>query len=196
MSSGISWWSTVIHETPKTSTHVPLTNITTKSPTADSGTASAAEGSASGRTHSVPASRGRAGRHRVMASAPSSVPAPNPASAVPQGPGPPRCSSATSGPYTASAAPTTALTTANWSTTDHSHERPITSCQPSRRSRRSETLSPSRRGIFSTSSSARSAPAAAKAAASTARTQPGPMTATSAPPSAAPPIPAPCIATR
>ncbi len=98
------------------------------------GIASAADGRASGNTHSVPASSSRRGRHRVIRRPPPSVPTPNAASARPQGRAPPSSSTATSGPYTDSAAPTTALTTANWTTMVHSHGRPVNSRHPSRRS--------------------------------------------------------------
>lgn len=50
--------------------------------------------------------------------------------------------------------------------------------------------------MWLTSRNARSAPATAKAAASTASTQPGSIAAIMAPPSAAPPIVAPCMAIR
>lgn len=124
----------VIQETPNTSMATPLTNITALSPATGSGTASAAEGRASGKTQSVPASSSRRGLQRIISSAPHSVPTPNVASAKPQGRAPPSSSLATSGPYTDSAAPTTATTTENCATMDHSQGRPMNSCQPSRRS--------------------------------------------------------------
>ena len=82
-SSGISWCIAVIQETPKTSMAMPLTNITALSPDTGSGTASAADGRASGKTQSVPASNSRRGFQRIMSIAPHSVPAPNAARASP-----------------------------------------------------------------------------------------------------------------
>lgn len=78
---------------------------------------------------------------------------------------------------------------------DHSHERPMNSRQPSRRS---ASIPPpgARGGMWLTSRKERRAPAIANAAASIASTQPGPTAATSAPPRAAPPSDAPCIAIR
>ncbi|GAA2135270.1 hypothetical protein GCM10009802_44000 [Streptomyces synnematoformans] len=195
LSSGISWCSAIIHATAKTSTHVPETNITAASPATGSGTARAAPGSASGKMHSTPASSTRRGLHLVITSAPASVPAAKAPMARPHGPAPPRCSRATSGPYTPSAAATTALTTANCSTIDQSQGRPVTSRRPSRRSARMPPPG-CRSGMPLTSRNARSAAATANAPASTASTHPGPTAATMAPPSAAPPIPAPLTPTR
>ncbi len=173
----------------------PVTNMTPHSTPVGTGTARAALGSASGKTHSVPASSSRRGFQRVISRPPAIVPAPNAARASPQGPAPPKLSRATSGPYTASAAPTTALATENWITMPHSQGRDANSCQPSRRS--ASMPPPGSRGAMPrTSSSARREAATAKAAASTASTQPGPMAATIAPPSAAPPSEAPCMAIR
>ncbi len=97
-SSGISWWSAVIQATPNTSIATPLKNITAARPAAGSGTASAADGRASGKTHRVPTNSRRRGFHRIITSAPPTVPTPKAARARPQGAAPPSSSSATSGP--------------------------------------------------------------------------------------------------
>ncbi|MEY9949631.1 hypothetical protein ABH937_006744 [Kitasatospora sp. GAS1066B] len=165
----------------------------------DAPAASVAAGAANSRIPKVPASSSRRGCQRTISSPPATSPAPIAALTSPHGRGPPSRWSATIGPSTDSAAIRQAFTTPYCTTTAQSQRREVNSRQPSRRSAsmpgaasRLASGSPARcsggpAGAGSRSRT-RSAPAAASVAASSASTQPGPTTATRAPPSAAPAI--------
>ncbi len=106
--------------------------------------------------------------------------------AVPQAPAPPIRCLATTGPYTASTASTQAFIRENCTTIAHSQRREMNSRQPTRSSW--TRLSPEDFRSPTWTRPVRISAATAKQPASRASTQPGPATAVSRPPSAAPPI--------
>ncbi|GAB2728250.1 hypothetical protein GCM10010442_57330 [Kitasatospora kifunensis] len=170
---------------------IPEANIAPPSTVNGAPAARVAAGSAKSSTPAVPASSSRRGCQRTISRPPATSPAPIAALTSPHGRGPPSRWSATIGPSTDSAAIRQAFTTPYCTTTAHSQRREVNSRQPSRRS--ASIPDPASRSAccpvgVGARRKTRSVPAAASVVASSASTQPGPTAATSAPPSAAPPI--------